>query len=69
MTTICMQAMLHAQVSRASVTTSGTPLLSPPYVQGCDLAWNFSNVIVYDRPQPWAYRSFLFAYHIPVYMK
>ena len=40
----------------------------PPYAQGCDLSWTYSNVVVCDRPQPWAYRYFLFPYHISVYI-
>ena len=26
-----------------------------PYAQGCDLSCTYSNVIVHDRSQPWAY--------------
>ena len=26
-----------------------------PYAHGCDLSYTYSNVIVHDRSQPWAY--------------
>ena len=39
-----------------------------PYAEGCDLSCTYSNVIVHDRPQPWAFGYFLFAYHISVYI-
>ena len=32
-----------------------TSLVWIPYAQGCDLSSTYSNVVVDDRPQPWAY--------------
>ena len=54
-------------VSIAGGTKVGTVV--PQYAQGCDLSWTYSNVIVHDRPQPWAYGYFLFPYHTFVYVR
>ena len=35
-----------------------------PYAQGCDLSCTYSNVIVHDRSQPWAYGD-VFCSRIP----
>ena len=35
-----------------------------PYAQGCDLSWTYSNVVVHDRSQPWAYGGMFCTQHL-----
>ena len=43
--------------------------VAPPYAQGCDLSWDYSNVIAHDTSQPWAYGYSPFHSYISVYMR
>ena len=74
---ILTQYPLNLQVPQAEVAATfptavcqGTcKAFAPLYAQGCALSCTYSNVIVHDRSQPWAYRYIQYSYHTSIYVR